>query len=351
MMKKAVLGATALTIALSFAVATPSHAATPDQTGVPTLGDDSTMTKLVYEDGTVVTMTYTNVADMAPSATIDAVMAVNPMEIAWGGYGDLSTAFTPNSLLGAEGLMIGWNSFADREILGCLPSTDTNNPQRPDWTEYPSSPNPYVCSNTATVTFTFSRPVTDAVLNLHNLAGGWYSGKASFYSSWTLSEDRTPGLTAELLSHAGNFQVSGGDTIEPIQPPGTGLTDAIWATDPRTNPSGGPVNSTPLDIAPQGAKTYYGSGSGAVLIKGTYTEVSFDVSLARYTNIDRTPNYFWDDTALEAVMVNWAMSTVTEEALPATGVELDNYSSGLGAAAIVLAVGVAFVLVRRRAKA
>jgi LPXTG-motif cell wall-anchored protein len=88
-----------------------------------------------------------------------------------------------------------------------------------------------------------------------------------------------------------------------------------------------------------------------VLIKGTYTEVSFDVSLARYTNIDRTPNYYWDDTALEAVQVNWAMSTVTDEALPATGVEFDTYSSGLGAAAIVLGVGVAFVLVRRRAQA
>jgi len=350
-MKRLVFGATALTIALACAAATPSYAAAPEQIGVPTLGEDATMTKLVYEDGTVVTMSYTNVGVMAPSATISAVMAVNPLETDWGGYGDLSTAFTPNSLLGEEGLMIGWNSFADRGILGCLPSTDTNNPQRPDYTQYPSSPNPYFCSNIATVTFTFSRPVTDAILNLHNLAGGWYSGKASFYSSWTLSDDRTPGLTAELLSHAGNFQVSNGDTIETIQPPGTGLTDAIWGTDPRTNPSGDPVNSTPLDVAPQGSRTYYGSGSGAVLIKGTYTEVSFDVSLARYTNTDRTPVYYWDDTALEAVQMNWAMSPLSEETLPATGVEFETYSSVLGAAAVLLFAGGIFVLVRRRARA
>ncbi len=347
-MKKAVLGATALTIALSFAVATPSYAASLDQIGVPTLGDDSTMTKLVYEDGTVVTMTYTNVLSAPPTASTPTVMDIADY---WGGSGDLSTAFTPNSLVGQEGLFLGWNSFDDRDEIGCLPSTDSNIPQRDDYTEYPTTPNPYVCATPATVTFTFSRPVTDAVFNLHNLAGGWYNAKASFYSSWTISEERTPDLTAELLSHAGNFQVTDGTTIETIQPPGTGITNSVWATDPRDTPTGDPINSTPLDVAPQGSKSYYGSGSGAVVVKGTYTEVSFDVTMARYTNTERTPSYFWDSIAYEHVMFNWTVPPASEETLPSTGFSADTFDVVSGISVLALATGVAFFLVRRRAKA
>jgi CshA-type fibril repeat protein len=293
------------------------------------------MTKLTYGDGTVATMSYTNIGAGEPGATVPATMNVNPSETFWGGQGDLSTAFSPTSLVGGRGLIVGWRSFQDRNIIGCLPSTDSANPQREDFTQYPTSPNPYVCSTPATVTFTFSRPTTDAIFNLHNLAGGRFQGYASFYLSWAISSSRSPGLTAELVSKAGNFEVANGNTIKPIQPPGKGLTSAEMYKDPLTGvdspctsnglPNGTPVTcdptraqwsspnaylvnpSTPLDVAPQGRRTYYGSGSGAVRIIGTYTSVSFDVTLARYLNLElnSAAQYNWDIETPEFVQMNW----------------------------------------------
>ena len=283
--------------------------------GVPTLDSNNKMTKLTYGDGTVATMSYTNVGAGVPTNTIDGNMSVGTSSF-WGGVGDVSTAFSPASLAGGQGLIVGWHSFTDRNILGCLPSTDTNNPQRPDWTQYPSSPNPYVCSTPATVTFTFSRPTTNAILNLHNLAGGSYYANQAFYSSWTLSNSRSPGLSAELVSKVGNFEVAGGNTIQTIQPPSTGITDAVYRTNPltgQTSPNdsnGDPTNpSNALDIAPQGIRTYYGSGSGAVRILGTYTSVSFDVTLRFRVNTELSTPYFWDFERYEYVAMNWNIPT------------------------------------------
>ena len=273
------------------------------------------MTKLNYADGTVATMSYTNVGAGIPTNTIGGNMSVGASSF-WGGVGDTSTAYSPASLASGQGLIIGWHSFADRNILGCLPSTDTNNPQRPDFTQYPASPNPYVCSTPATVTFTFSRPTTNAILNLHNLAGGSFYANQAFYSSWTLSNSRSPGLSAELVSKVGNFEVAGGNTIKTIQPPSTGITDAVYRTNPltgETSPNdqwGDPTNpSTALDVAPQGIRTHYGSGSGAVRILGTYTSVSFDVTLRFRVNTELSNPYFWDFERFEYVAMNWNIPT------------------------------------------
>ena len=283
--------------------------------GIPTLDSNNKMTKLTYGDGTVATMSYTNIGAGVPTNTIGGNMSVGTSSF-WGGVGDVSTAFSPTSLAGGQGLIVGWHSFTDRNILGCLPSTDTNNPQRPDFTRYPASPNPYVCSTPATVTFTFSRPTTNAILNLHNLAGGSYYANQAFYSTWTLSSSRSPGLSAELVSKVGNFEVAGGNTIKTIQPPSTGITDAIYRTNPltgQTSPNdqwGDPTNpSNALDIAPQGIRTYYGSGSGAVKILGTYTSVSFDVTLRFKVNTELSTPYFWDFERYEYVAMNWNIPT------------------------------------------
>jgi hypothetical protein len=265
-------------------------------------------------------------------------------------------------LAGGTGLVIGWNSFRDRTILGCLPSTDSANPQRPDWTQYPNTPNPYVCSIPATVTFTFSRPMTDAVFNMHNLAGGWCNAKASFYSSWQLSSTRSPGLTAELISKVGNFQVSGGNTIRTIQPPGTGITDTVAHTDPDPATTEtvcwyteGGTNytevSSPLDIAPQGSgarANYYGAGSGAVRILGTYSSVSFDVTLNRFTNTQRTAPYYWDDTLVEMVMVNWSVQP--EPALANTGANASPMTWGVALGVSLLGLAIVVVLPRTGAR-
>jgi CshA-type fibril repeat protein len=275
------------------------------------LDSNNKMTKLTYGDGTVATMSYTNVGAGVPTNTIGGNMAVGSSSF-WGGVGDVSTAFSPTSLAGGQGLIVGWESFDDRNILGCLPSTDSNNPQRADYTQYPASPNPYVCSTPATVTFNFSRPTTDAILNLHNLAGGAYNATQAFYSTWTLSSSRSPGLSAELVSKVGNFEVAGGNTIKTIQPPGTGITTAVRNTDPTTGQLSPvdqwnfPTNpSNALDIAPQGIRTYYGSGSGAVKIVGTYTSVSFDVTLRFKVNTELTTPYYWDFERFEYVAMNW----------------------------------------------
>ena len=283
--------------------------------GVPTLDSNNRMTKLNYADGTVATMSYTNVGAGVPTNTIGGNMSVGVSSF-WGGVGDTSTAFSPTSLAGGQGLIIGWESFDDRNILGCLPSTDTNNPQRADYTQYPASPNPYVCSTPATVTFTFSRPTTNAIMNLHNLAGGAYNATQAFYSTWTLSNSRSPGLSAELVSKVGNFEVAGGNTIKTIQPPGTGITTAVRNTNPLTGQPSAldqfnfPTNpSNALDIAPQGIRTYFGSGSGAVRILGTYTSVSFDVTLRFRVNTELTTPYFWDFERFEYVAMNWNIPT------------------------------------------
>ena len=289
--------------------------------GTPTLDSNGKMTKLTYGDGTVATMTYTNVGAGVPTGSIVATMGVNPQESWWGGQGDVSGAFSPASLSTGQGLILGWESFDDRNILGCLPSTDTNNPQRADYTQYPVSPNPYVCTTPATVTFTFSRPTTNAIFNLHNLAGGAFNATQAFYSTWALSSTRSPGLTAELVSKAGNFEVANGNTIKTIQPPGTGITNTVYRTNPLTGQAsandqwGYPVTpSNALDVAPQGIRTHYGSGSGAVRILGTYSSVSFDVTLRFKVNAELPTPYYWDYERFEYVAMNWNLP----EALPGT---------------------------------
>lgn len=288
------------------------RAAGTSDIGVPTLDSNNRMTRLTYGDGTVATMSYTNVGAGVPTNTIPATMGTNPQETFWGGVGDVSSAFSPTSLAGGQGLIVGWHSFVDRNILGCLPSTDTNNPQRADYTQYPVTPNPYVCSTPATVTFSFSRPTTDAIFNIHNLAGGAFNATQAFYSTWTLNSTRSPGLTAELVSKAGNFEVVGGNTIKTIQPPGTGVNNAVYRTNPltgqasATDQGGWPINpSNALDVAPQGIRTHYGSGSGAVRILGTYTSVSFDVTLRFKVNAELPNPYYWDFERLEYVAMNW----------------------------------------------
>jgi hypothetical protein len=89
-----------LLVGLLVAIPSTSQAAGTAEIGVPTLDANNRMTKLTYGDGTVATMTYTNIVASAPQSTVQAKMEVNPGETWWGGQGDVSTAFSPTSLAG-----------------------------------------------------------------------------------------------------------------------------------------------------------------------------------------------------------------------------------------------------------
>jgi hypothetical protein len=206
--------------------------------GVPSAG-----TTLTYADGTVVTMN-------AEGATNEGAQVMNQSGFFWGGSGVYTGVYTPEGLADVSGLAVVWRAGNQ----GCsLPGGGL------------AAGEVITCGTTRTLTFTFSRPVTDAVLHLHNI-GGLSTGH-TFYSSYTVT---SPSTSLELLSRGGNFQVTGGNVIGTIEPVGTDV--AV----PGTN--GDELNLRPLNPVSPAAGDYYGTGSGSVRVRGTYTELTFTVT-------------------------------------------------------------------------
>lgn len=174
----------------------------------------------------------------------------------WGGVGDTSTAFTPNTIDGTQS-STWWTGWSNESECSNLPSTMTPGQV-------------YPCSGKQTVTIAFSTPTSNPILNIADLAGGGYT--STIYSDWVLD---TPGATLSLLSHSGNFEVhANGTSFGTIEPPGTGF-----------------VPGTPLqavDLMPNATHpTKYGSGYGAVMVQGTFTEVKFTITY-NYRNFSAT---------------------------------------------------------------
>lgn len=164
------------------------------------------------------------------------------------GAANSSGAFTPSSVLGTYGVGMGWNS-GDSFCSG-MPSTVVAG------TTYSCTPQ--------TVTFTFSAPVTNPVINVANLAGGGTYG--SFWSGYTL---RDAGSLV-LLSSAGNFHLTpDARGFGVINPPGTGFTPSDF------------THYQAYDLLPSTTKPgLYGAGNGAVQVMGTFTTLTFDVNLS-----------------------------------------------------------------------
>lgn len=207
-------------IALCFPI---SASATPT---IPTssnsvLGTWINGTTLKYYAGTANELTITVSAPRKQGYTTSMPMAHSSI---WGGATSLTSAYTPNSsVIASNGLGL---KYLSTQMTAAEKITALTTPVPFD-----------------TVTFTFSRPVEDAVMHINNL-GGWNA--ATMYSQWRIQG----GKTMTMLSGQGNFQVANNATI-------------------KTN------------VAPTESKTTAtGTGSGTVQIPGVYSSVTFAMDLS-----------------------------------------------------------------------
>lgn len=171
-----------------------------------------------------------------------------------GGSINIASAFTPSSIHGTYGMGLDWQT--NNRDSGYRVCTGLTPPLNPGTV--------YTCETDASFTLTFTNPVTNPVINVTNLAGGRLD--SSLWSDYSLAG---PGSLL-LLGKAGNFEVhSDGKSFGVIQKPGTGrLASDSW----------GPTNLYPTSSYPN----RYGSGNGSVMVVGTYSSVTFNVTLKYY---------------------------------------------------------------------
>ena len=218
--------------------------------------------------------------------------------------------YTPESVFGATnyGLGMGWDS-TDSLCTSTLPANGSIVPG----TIYNCAPQ--------TVTLTFSNPVTDPVINVTNIAGG-----GTYATLWSTYQLREPG-TIVLRSKMGNFAVSNDARgFGVINPPGTGF-DASSA-----------VRYQKFDVLPNTAKpTLYGAGYGAIQIIGTFTTLTFDVTLnylnftnsqlaspnVQTTNRSQVPEWVAFTPALGVAALASAPAAVESQTLANTGSTLN----------------------------
>lgn len=165
----------------------------------------------------------------------------------WGWDGiNVNDSFFPASVAETYGLGAGWQA-GDSECDN-IPSTVVLGQV-------------YECSVHPTVTFTFDQPTTNPIINVSNLAGGGSFG--SLWSDYSLQESGT----LHKLSSTGNIEVhSNGTSFGVIKAPGTGFD--------------GTVDRNSFDTYPNASQpNMYGAGYGAFMVEGTFTTITFDVTL------------------------------------------------------------------------
>jgi len=196
----------------------------------------------------------------------------------WGGdtaasIANMSTAYTPTSVTSANGLTAGWwNQY--------LPGVVAN---------WPSAGTPsYNVPAMTTITFTFSKPVTDAVLHLNNLGGrrGDTGFDYTLFSDWTI----TSGQTLEMLSGSATTNIMlDGNTIRNKNTPQSLESKVAAGSAPF------PANAN-------------GTGSGSFVVHGTYSAVTFSVglTLAVVNYVSGTPSDCGNNCVPEYVAVQWS---------------------------------------------
>lgn len=172
----------------------------------------------------------------------------------WGGTGDYSSVYAPTDIKDTTGVTVEYQTDTSPGAA-CAGVTGP--------TTAGSQTN---CGVVDTLTFTFSRPVTDATLQVMNL-GGMNAGQ----SAWAELVN-TSGQTLSTPSSGGNFVVNG-STIAPV--------NVVTGTNLGSN----------------------ATGSGSVKIAGTYSSVTFDVVLQWYS-ISNVPAA----VVTEGVAFNWTLT-------------------------------------------
>ena len=185
------LGAVAAAGILLTVVATSSGAVPTDANS--DLGTPSG-TSLSYTAPTPLTVTISSSGGFAPDFASGA-QSMNSTGW-WGGatsgsISNMTTAYTPTSVKDATGLTVGW--WSD-ELPGAAAA-------------WPSVGTPIYRENALSeITFTFSRPVTNAVMHLHNLGGNKTQTGHDYtmFSDWKI----TSGQTLEMLSGSATTNIT-----------------------------------------------------------------------------------------------------------------------------------------------
>lgn len=201
---------------------------------------------LNYSDGTTISFSATNTTSTSALKMYQVFSGEDPQ---WGGHGNYTNAYTDPAIAtttgstnsGVNGVTGLWTDWATTQGTG-----DCGASLVPTTTGVVKT-----CAGISTITFTFSRPITDAILHIGNLGGTSNyiggSNRTIAFGSWGTLH-LTSGQTVTQLASAGNFQGSGST-----------ITAAT------------PVLDYNLGSA--------GVGSGSVQVNGTYSSITMVLDL------------------------------------------------------------------------
>lgn len=260
-----------------------------------TISTGSGQAVLTYPGGVTVTASADHVVapNSGTSPPFDMYQAASVVPgAAWDGTGDYTNVYSDPSVAtatgsggtlvnsGAQGIAFSWTNFDTGSAGTADCGGDNFAPQfEGDVTH---------CPDLATLTFTFSQPVTDAVIHFMNIGG----------SKW---------VCAPCTATAGvwtGYTITSGQTLQPLSGGGN------WsATDDTIGLGTAPLHNL-TDLSPSQ------TAAGSVKVLGTYTSVTFSVDL--YATMlngtyvwGNTPTWLdYDTSAIERVAFQWTLNAV-----------------------------------------
>lgn len=206
-------------------------------------------------------------------------------------------AFSPNSVSSTEGVTWTWRSNRCGNVA----------------TDYPTPSNPIVsCPNISTVTIQFSAPVSNAVVHIANIGGnGNYpiSRKTSFNTGF----DMTLFSKWKLTSGQSMVMLSGSETTNLI------LDGNVIRNRFTPNGLGARVSTRECGYNETACQYDNGTGTGSVLVLGTYSALTFDIDLGW-----ALVNYGQNNPAGLGTMQSWGSFNIPE----GVSVQLSFYKEG-----------------------
>ena len=166
-------------------------------------------------------------------------------------------ALTPSSVSSAEGVTWTWRS----PLCGNVS------------TAFPTPSNPYVaCPDVSRVTIQFSAPVSNAIVHLNNIGG---AGQYPTFrrNSLTTGFDMTLFSKWKLTSGQSMVMLSGSDTTNLV------LDGNTIRNRYTPNGLGARVSNRECGYNEIACQYDNGTGSGSILVLGTYSTITFDIDL------------------------------------------------------------------------
>ncbi len=166
-------------------------------------------------------------------------------------------ALTPSSVSSAEGVTWTWRSTLCGNVS----------------TAFPTPSNPYVaCPDVSRVTIQFSAPVSNAIVHLNNIGG---AGQYPTFrrNSLTTGFDMTLFSKWKLTSGQSMVMLSGSDTTN-LMLDGNTIRNRF-----TPNGLGARVSNRECGYNEIACQYDNGTGSGSILVLGTYSTITFDIDL------------------------------------------------------------------------